>query len=106
MFIVTNTVPIPVPHGRPLTQLEFARQSAELLAALHDAAGVMHLDLRLDNFVITDHGVGFVDFGSAVRVGEEFPEASLLSNLFVRMQHHMGIEAKSFGASTSIVSEV
>lgn len=31
---------------------------------------------------------------------------TLLSNLFVRMMHHMGVEAKSFGASTSIVSEV
>jgi len=29
-----------------------------------------------------------------------------LSNLFVRMMHHMDIEAKSFGASTGIVSEV
>ena len=31
---------------------------------------------------------------------------TLLSNLFVRMMHHMGIEAKSFGASTGIISEV
>jgi hypothetical protein len=31
---------------------------------------------------------------------------TLLSNLFVRMLHHMGIEAKSFGASTGMVSEV
>ncbi len=31
---------------------------------------------------------------------------TLLANLFVRMMHHMGIEAKSFGASTGIVSEV
>ena len=30
----------------------------------------------------------------------------LLANLFVRMMHHMGIEAKSFGASTGIISEV
>lgn len=29
-----------------------------------------------------------------------------LSNLFVRMLHHMGIEANSFGASTGIISEV
>jgi hypothetical protein len=79
-------------HGRPLTQLEFAHQSAELLAALHDHAGVMHLDLRLDNFVITEHGVGFVDFGSAVRVGEEFPEASLLSNLFDEMMRTSQIQ--------------
>ena len=31
---------------------------------------------------------------------------TLLSNLFVRMMHHMGIEAKSFGASTGVVSDV
>jgi hypothetical protein len=31
---------------------------------------------------------------------------ALLSNLYVRMLHHMGIEAKSFGASTGVVSEV
>ena len=31
---------------------------------------------------------------------------TLLANLFVRMIHHMGIEAKSFGASTGIISEV
>ena len=31
---------------------------------------------------------------------------TLLSNLFVRMIHHMGIEAKNFGASTGVISEV
>jgi len=30
----------------------------------------------------------------------------LLSNLYVRMLHHMDIEAKSFGASTGMVSEI
>ena len=30
----------------------------------------------------------------------------LLSNLFVRMMQQMGIEAKSFGASNGVVSEV
>ena len=30
----------------------------------------------------------------------------LLSNLYVRMLHHMGVEAKSFGASSGILSEV
>jgi hypothetical protein len=79
-------------RGRPLTQLEFARQSAELLAALHDIVGVMHLDLRLDNFVLTENGVGFVDFGSAVRVGEDFPESSLLSNLFEEMMRTSQIQ--------------
>jgi hypothetical protein len=31
---------------------------------------------------------------------------TLLSNLYVRMLHHMGIEAESFGASSGVVSEV
>lgn len=33
-------------------------------------------------------------------------ENTLLSNLFVRMLQHMDIEAKSFGSSTSVVSEI
>ncbi|HVX85500.1 MAG TPA: hypothetical protein VH253_12020 [Phycisphaerae bacterium] len=78
--------------GQPLSQLAFARQAAELLAALHDEANVMHLDLRLDNVVITQNGVGFVDFGSAVRVGENFPEASLLGNLFDEMMRTSQIQ--------------
>jgi len=78
--------------GKPLTQLQFAKQAAELLTALHDQAKVMHLDLRLDNVVITEHGVGFVDFGSAVRVGEAFPEASLLGNLFGEMMRTSQIQ--------------
>ena len=31
---------------------------------------------------------------------------TLFSNLFVRLMHHMGIEANNFGASNGIVSEV
>jgi len=76
----------------PLTQLQFARQAAELLVAIHDTARVIHLDLRLDNVVITPDGVGFVDFGSAVRVGESFPEASLLSTLFEEMMRTSQIQ--------------
>jgi hypothetical protein len=68
--------------GEPLSQMEFARQSADLLRAIHDIAGVIHLDLRLDNFVITPQGVGFVDFGSAVRVQEDLTANPLLENLF------------------------
>ena len=79
-------------HGMPLSQLEFARQAAELLTALHDDVGVMHLDLRLDNVVITEHGVGFVDFGSAVRVGEDFPEETLLASLFDEMMRTSQIQ--------------
>jgi hypothetical protein len=67
---------------RPITHLDFAHQSAELLSAIHDRAGIIHLDLRLDNFVITDEGVSFVDFGSSVRVGEELGRNPLLGALF------------------------
>jgi hypothetical protein len=68
--------------GEPLPHMEFARQSADLLRVVHDIARVIHLDLRLDNFVITEHGVGFVDFGSAVRVNEDLSRNPLLSSLF------------------------
>lgn len=67
---------------RPLTQIEFARQAADLLAVIHERVGIIHLDLRLDNMVITDNGVGFVDFGSAVRVGENIQGNPLLANLY------------------------
>ncbi len=78
--------------GNPISQLDFARQSADLLQMLHDRVGVIHLDLRLDNFVITSNGVGFVDFGSAVRVGEVFTENSLLSGLFEEMMRTSQIQ--------------
>ncbi len=68
--------------GRPISQVEFARQCAELLHVLHDTVGVIHLDLRLDNIVVTERGVGFVDFGSAVRVGENLSENPLLETLY------------------------
>lgn len=71
--------------GEPLSQLEFARQSADLLRCLHDRVGVMHLDLRLDNFVITPRGVCFVDFGSAVRVNEDLTQSPMLRSLFDEM---------------------
>ena len=78
--------------GRKLTQLEFARQSTDLLRALHDVAQIIHLDLRLDNFVITEHGVGFVDFGSAVRVGEDLSESQMLTTLFEEMMQTSSIQ--------------
>jgi len=68
--------------GKTLTQLEFAKQATDLLRCLHDVVGVMHLDLRLDNVVITRSGVGFVDFGSAVRLNEDLSESQMLSQLF------------------------
>lgn len=82
--------------GEPLTQLEFAAQSADLLRVLHDDVGVMHLDLRLDNFVITPAGVGFVDFGSAVRVDENLKESPLLSNLFEELMRTSEIQRMLF----------
>ena len=68
--------------GKPLRQLDFALQAADLLRAVHDAAEVIHLDLRLDNMVVTPQGVGFVDFGSAVRVGEDISSNPLLATLY------------------------
>ncbi|MGA2581762.1 MAG: hypothetical protein ABSG31_00680 [Tepidisphaeraceae bacterium] len=85
--------------GEPLSQLEFARQSADLLRVLHDKIGVMHLDLRLDNFVITPKGVGFVDFGSAVRVDENLKENKLLSSLFEELMRTSEIQ-KMLGSMT------
>ena len=70
------------PGGRPISQLEFALQSADLLRAMHDEARIIHLDLRLDNMVVTDRGVGFVDFGSAVRIGENIVGNPLLNTIF------------------------
>ena len=78
--------------GAGLAQLDFAIQSAELLAVLHEKAGVIHLDPRLDNFVCTEQGVGLVDFGSAVRVGEKFADHSLLFNLYEEMMRTSQIQ--------------
>jgi hypothetical protein len=68
--------------GKPMPQIEFARQGADLLQVLHDKIGIIHLDLRMDNMVITENGVGFVDFGSAVRAGEDIQGNAVLSTLF------------------------
>ena len=78
--------------GKPLRQIEFARQAAELLAALHEHARVMHLDLRMDNIVITEDGVGFVDFGSAVRIGEDLGESPMVQTLFSEMMRTSQIQ--------------
>ena len=79
-------------EGRPLSQLEFAKQSSELLVALHDDARIMHLDLRLDNFSITQDGVCFLDFGSAVRMGESFEGSPMLNTLFEEMMRTSQIQ--------------
>ena len=78
--------------GPALSQLDFAEQSADLLAALHEQAHVMHLDLRLDNMVITEDGVGFVDFGSACRIGEELGKSPMLDTLFSEMMRTSQIQ--------------
>lgn len=71
--------------GPAISQLEFARQAAELLAVLHDHAKIMHLDLRPDNMVVTEQGVGFIDFGSAAQVGEDLESRPVLNELFTQM---------------------
>jgi hypothetical protein len=78
--------------GEPIGQLEFARQSADLLRVLHDTIGVIHLDLRLDNFVITPNGVGFVDFGSSVRVDEDLTKSPMLGSLFEELMRTSQIQ--------------
>ena len=57
--------------GETLSQTAFAQQAAEMLNAAHRDAGLMHLDVRLGNLVVTERGVGLIDFGSSVMVGED-----------------------------------
>ncbi len=78
--------------GPKLSQIEFAKQSAKLLSALHNRAQVMHLDLRLDNFVLTPRGVGFVDFGSSARIGENIQQSPMLTSLFGEMMRTSKIQ--------------
>jgi hypothetical protein len=94
--------------NKPISQLEFARQGAELLHLLHERIGIIHLDLRMDNMVITDAGVGFVDFGSAVRVGENIQGNAVLSTLFGELMRTSQIQRMmdrmtTAGALTSTV---
>jgi serine/threonine protein kinase len=95
----------------PLSQIEFARQAAELLNVVHDTVGIIHLDLRLDNVVITPEGVSFVDFGSAVRVGENIHGNPMLSTIFEELMRTSQIQRmlykmKSSGLVTSqVISE-
>ena len=57
-------------------------QSSELLYYVHEKAGVAHLDLRLDNMVITPEGVGFIDFGNSVHDDEDIAGSPTLSRVF------------------------
>ncbi len=71
--------------GEPISPTAFTRQAAALLDALHHAAGIVHLDLRLDNMVVTEQGVGFVDFGSACLSDEPLDDRPMLHALFSSM---------------------
>ncbi|MEM6458624.1 MAG: hypothetical protein AAF710_04465 [Planctomycetota bacterium] len=71
--------------GERMSHARFAREAAEVVRALHESAGVLHLDLRLDNLIVTDAGVGVVDFGSAVRIGEDFSANVMLQTLVREM---------------------
>lgn len=94
--------------GEPLSHMEFARQSADLLRVVHDVARVIHLDLRLDNFVITPDGVGFVDFGSSVRENEDLSRNPLLQQLFGELLKTSQIQRMMEGMTLSgqVTSEV
>jgi len=78
--------------GQAISQIEFARQSLELLAVLHDHAKIMHLDLRPDNMVVTPAGVGFIDFGSSAQVGEDLQSSPVLGELFDQMMRTSQIQ--------------
>ncbi|MEM7627259.1 MAG: hypothetical protein AAF333_16810 [Planctomycetota bacterium] len=78
--------------GEPLSHMQFSQEAAELLSVLHDKVGMIHLDLRLDNMVISDGRVCFLDFGSSVRVGEDIARSPLLSSLFSEMMNTSQIQ--------------
>jgi hypothetical protein len=71
--------------GPTLSQAEFARHSARLLRALHERVGIMHLDLRLDNLLVTEGRVSLVDFGSSVRLSENLGTNPMVKRLVDEM---------------------
>lgn len=85
----------------PLGQLAFARQAAELLQVIHDTVGIIHLDLRLDNVVITRDGVCFVDFGSSVRVGENIHGNPMLATIFEELMRTSQIQRMLYRMTSS-----
>ncbi len=74
--------------GETLSQIAFAQQAAEMLSAAHHAAGLMHLDVRLGNLVVTERGVGLIDFGSSVMIDE-----NLASNRTAQKVIHRTLES-------------
>ena len=76
--------------GEPMNGRDFVGGAAELVDRLHRDARIAHLDLRLDNFVVTEAGVCLVDFGSAVRIGETFNAGGLLDTCSRRCSRPRG----------------
>ena len=76
----------------PIDQLDFALQASQLLGVVHETAKVIHLDLRLDNMVLSGGEVCFIDFGSSVRVGENIRRNPMLYSLFEEMMNTSQIQ--------------
>jgi hypothetical protein len=95
----------------PISQLRFALELTELVRALHEQARLLHLDLRMDNIVVTDHGVGLVDFGSAVRIEEDLSQSPMLRTLFSEMmsasqiQRLLGDMTRSGKVTSTVLTE-
>ena len=60
-------------------------------------------EAKRTNLPILLAGGGFKHAG---HVAFDRKNNTLLSNLYVRILHQLGIEAKTFGASTGVVSEI
>lgn len=82
--------------GKPISQLDFAEQSAELLYYVHEKAGVAHLDLRLDNMVVTPEGVGFIDFGNSVHDDEDIAGSPTLNKVFTDLMKTTQVQRTLF----------
>jgi tRNA A-37 threonylcarbamoyl transferase component Bud32 len=78
--------------GVPMSHLEFAKQLSGMLQILHEKAKVIHLDLRPDNLVVTREGVGFIDFGSSIRIGEDISRSKMLMKMFEQVMTTSGIQ--------------
>lgn len=69
------------PGTGSISHLDFAHEAATIVHAIHESSGIVHLDLRLDNFVISHDGVCLVDFGNALSLGENLENKPLLQIL-------------------------